>query len=190
MAAKDLEAMFVQRQELAQELMRRICKSVLTSAKHHTLLTGPRGIGKTHLVSLVYHRIRDMDDLNDRILIAWLSEEEWSVTSFLDLLICIFQALQEESNNSKGVQPSTPIEPVESLYEMSVDAAESAGVALLKGFIGDRTLLLFVENLDDLCAGLGKDGQNQLRAFLEENNCIILATAQSYFKDVKQKNSS
>jgi tetratricopeptide (TPR) repeat protein len=193
-----LENIFVQRQELAQELVDRIRESVLTSAKHHTLLTGPRGIGKTHLVSLVYHRICKMDDLRYRILIAWLSEEEWSVTSFLDLLLCILEALQEESNNSKGEQLYPLTERIESLYEMPVEAAESAGVALLKEFIGNspngdrsasRTLLLLVENLDDLFAGLGKDGQKQLRTFLEENSCIVLGTAQSYFKDVNQKNS-
>ncbi len=200
-----LENIFVQRQELAQQLVERIREAVLSAAKYHTLLTGPRGIGKTHLVSLVYHRIREVKDLQEHILIAWLSEEEWSVTSFLDLLLCIFQALREESHNTKGAQPCIPSERVESLYEMPVDAAESAGTQLLKEFIGDssndgegkalpcpytsRTLLLIIENLDDLFAGLGKDGQKQLRAFLEENNCIILATAQSYFKDVKQKNS-
>ena len=189
MSPEVLENIFVQRQELAQELVDRIRESVLTSAKHHTLLTGSRGIGKTHLVSLVYHRICKIDDLRDRILIAWLSEEEWSVTSFLDLLLCIFQALQDEFNNSKGAQPCPPKERVESLYEMSVDAADSEGATLLKDFIGERTLLLLVENLDDLFAGLGKDGQKQLRTFLEENSCINLATAQSLFKDVKQKNS-
>lgn len=78
---------------------------------------------------------------------------------------------------------------VESLYSLPIEAAESAAAALLKEFIGNRTLLLLVENLDDLFAGLGKDGQKQLCTFLKENNCIILATAQSYFKDVKQKNS-
>src|SRR5919199_131548 len=189
MSREVLEAIFVQRQELAHNLIECIRDSILTSAKHHALLTGARGIGKTHLVSLVYHRIRDMKDLQEHILIAWLSEEEWSVTSFLDLLLCVFQALQEESKNSKGAQPSPPTEGVESLYELPIEDAESDGAALLKKFIGDRTLLLLVENLDDLFAGLGKDGQKQLRTFLEENNCIILATAQSYFKDVKQKNS-
>jgi tetratricopeptide (TPR) repeat protein len=150
-------------------------------------------------------RVSEASPQENRILIAWLSEEEWSVTSFLDLLLCIFQALQEEFNNSKGAQPCAPKDRVESLYEMPVDAAESEGAALLKEFIdnspntcGDvpperlydsRTLLLLVENLDDLFAGLGKDGQKQLRTFLEENSCIVLATAQSYFKDVKQKNS-
>lgn len=184
-----LEDIFVQRQELAQQLVERIHKSVFTPVKHHTLLTGPRGIGKTHLVSLVYHRICNIKDLRERIFIAWLSEEEWSVTSFLDLLLCIFQALQEESKNSKGAQPYPPTERVESLYKLPIEAAESDGAALLKAFIANHTLLLLVENLDDLFSGLGKDGQKQLRTFLEENNCIIVATAQSYFKDIKQKNS-
>ncbi|AFZ19226.1 TPR repeat-containing protein [Allocoleopsis franciscana PCC 7113] len=189
MSAEVLEAIFVQRQELAHNLIECIRDRILASARHHTLLTGARGIGKTHLVSLVYHRIRDMKDLQEHILIAWLSEEEWSVTSFLDLLLCVFQALQEESKNSKGTQPCLPTERVESLYELPIEDAESDGAALLKEFIGDRTLLLLVENLDDLFSGLGKDGQKQLCTFLEENNCIILATAQSYFKDVKQKNA-
>jgi DNA-binding transcriptional ArsR family regulator len=52
-----------------------------------------------------------------------------------------------------------------------------------------RTLLLIVENLDDLFAGLGKDGQKQLRDFLEKTNCVILATAQCELKEVSQKNS-
>jgi DNA polymerase III delta prime subunit len=135
MSPEVLENIFVQRQGLAQELVERIRESVLTPAKHHTLLTGPRGIGKTHLVSLVYHRIREMDDLRDRILIAWLSEEEWSVTSFLDLLLCIFQALQAESENTEGAQPSAPTEGVEALYELPAEAAEAAGITLLKEFI-------------------------------------------------------
>ena len=41
-----------------------------------------------------------MDDLGDRLLIAWLREEEWGITSFLDLLLRIFRALQEESHGS------------------------------------------------------------------------------------------
>ena len=74
MQPEDLEEIFVQREELAQHIVELIRDSALTLSKHHTLLIGPRGIGKTHLVSPIYHRVSKMDDLRDRLLIAWLRE--------------------------------------------------------------------------------------------------------------------
>lgn len=193
MSPEVLENIFVQRQELAIELVERIRESVLTQALHHTLLIGPRGIGKTHLVSLIYHRICEMDDLRDCLFIAWLNEEEWSVTSFLDFLLCIFQALEENAKTLRGKQSCALTEGVEALYKLPAEVAEETGVKLLKEFIENSpnspTLLLIVENLDDLFAGLGKDGQKQLHDFLETTNCVILATAQCEIKEIKQKNS-
>jgi tetratricopeptide (TPR) repeat protein len=198
MKHEDLEEIFVQRHKLAQNIVELIRDSAITPSKHHTLLIGPRGIGKTHLVSLVYYRIREMDDLGDRLLIAWLREEEWGITSFLDLLLRIFRALQEGSEG-RGARLCVPTERVESLYELSPDAAERAGAELLKEVIGDspsgdssasRTLLLLMENLDEIFVGLGDEGQKRLRAFLQENTCCtILATSQSLFNGVKRQTS-
>jgi len=189
MKHEDLEEIFVQRHKLAKNIVELIRESAITPSKHHTLLIGPRGIGKTHLVSLVYHRIREMDDLGDRLLIAWLREEEWGITSFLDLLLRIFRALQEESEG-RGAQLCAPTERVELLYELPPDDAERAGAELLKEVIGERTLLLLMENLDEIFAGLGDEGQKRLRAFLQENACCtILATSQSLFNGVKVQTS-
>jgi len=189
MKHEDLEEIFVQRHKLAQNIVELIRNSVITPSKHHTLLIGPRGIGKTHLVSLVYYRIRKMDDLGDRLLIAWLREEEWGITSFLDLLLRIFRALQEESHG-RGTTCRAPTERVESLYQLPPDGAERAGAELLKEVIGNCTLLLLMENLDDVFAGLGDEGQKRLRAFLQENACCtILATSQSLFNGVKLQTS-
>jgi DNA-binding transcriptional ArsR family regulator len=179
-----LEAIFVQREELAERLVELVRESALTPAKHHTLLIGPRGIGKTHLVSLIYHRICGMEDLRDRLLIAWLREEEWGVTSFLDLLLRIFRALLAE-------RPDTTLaERVEALYNLSSEAAERAAGALLKEFVGDRVLLILVENLEDLFNGLGDKGQKRLRAYLQKHqHCAMLATAQSLFNSVALQTS-
>ena len=84
MSHATLEAIFVQREKLAKALVERVRTSVLTPAKHHTLLIGPRGIGKTHLVALVYHRVNALEEVQDRLRIAWLREEEWGITSFMD----------------------------------------------------------------------------------------------------------
>ncbi|MEA5497464.1 tetratricopeptide repeat protein [Limnoraphis robusta Tam1] len=181
-----LEEIFVQRHSQVEELIESIRSSVVSREKQHILLTGSRGIGKTHLVSLIYHRIREREELQKQLFIAWLSEEEWSITSFLDFLICIFNTLQVES--TKTDQPSPP--SIESLYEMSVDAMEKETLVLLKEFIGDRTLLLIVENLDELLNGLDSEEQKQLRSFIEENSCVMLATASSLPNAVKRKSST
>src|SRR5207249_10049613 len=121
---------------------------------------GPRGIGKTHLISLVYHRLRAMDDLRDRLCTAWLREEEWGVTSFLDLLLSLLRALRSE------YEDASLAEQVETLYQLPPDAAERAAACLLRSFVGDRTLLIIGENLDTMFAQFGDEGQKRLRAYL------------------------
>jgi predicted transcriptional regulator len=176
----DLESIFVQREAIAADLVERIRESVLTPTKHHSLIVGARGMGKTHLVSLVYHRVQAMEDLQERILIAWLREEEWGITSFLKLLLRILRSID-------------PLDPaiqqrIEALYELSSAEAEQAAMSLLIEIIGDRTLLLITENLDDLFKGLGEQGQQQLRAFLQNSGCCtILATAPRLFNGVQSR---
>ncbi len=190
MSPEALEAIFVQREKLADRLVELTRESVLTASKHYTLLIGPRGIGKTHLIALVYHRIAAMDDLRDHLRIAWLREEEWGVTSFLDLLLRIFNALSAEYKDESRRLSESPLQRVESLYELPPDDAERMAMALLKEFVGDRTLLLLMENLDTLFSEFGEAGQRRLRSFLQENPfCAIIATAQSLFNGVSRQTS-
>jgi tetratricopeptide (TPR) repeat protein len=180
MDVEALEAIFVQRKDLAVDLVERVRESALTSAKLHTLIVGARGMGKTHLVSLVYYRIQAMPDLKERLLIAWLREEEWGVTSFLDLLLRILRALAEAD--------PTVEERMEVLYNLSSEEAEAAGAKLLNELIGERTLWLIAENLDDLFSGLGEQGQQHLRAFLQTHgNCTVLATSPRLFNGVQRR---
>ncbi|WP_449417324.1 tetratricopeptide repeat protein [Phormidium nigroviride] len=184
MSGDILEQMLVQRQELAQELVDRIRESATTPVKHYTLLIGPRGIGKTHLISLIYHRVCHQENLRDRLFVAWLWEDNWSITSFLDLIISIFTALKQDYLDKYQEQLQ---QKVETLYS-SPETAEQTAVELLKDFIGDRTLFLLVENLDQIFDGLGNSGQKQFLAFLQESNCCtIIATSPSLFDDIDNK---
>jgi len=184
MSYETLEAVFVQRHKLAEQLVKRIRASVLGKSKHYQLLIGPRGIGKTHLIALVYHRLKAMPDLQDKLRIAYLREEEWGIASLLDLLLRIFAALLEEYPDSKLA------ERVEELYELSPSLAEQAAGVLLKDYIGERTLFVLIENLDELFKGLGDEGQKRFRAYLQENPFgTILATSRSLFAGVSLQTS-
>jgi tetratricopeptide (TPR) repeat protein len=185
MAPETLEAILVQRHNLANYLVENIRESALTDNKHYPLLIGPRGIGKTHLVSLIYHRIAKMEDLQEKLLIAWLREEEYGIASFLDLLIAILRAIGKEYPAEYRTQLH---DAVEALYELSPEDAESQAAQLLKDFIDGRVLLLIVENLDDVFGGLGDIGQKQFRAYIQNNGFFtILATSQSLFDGIESR---
>ncbi|MEG4056540.1 MULTISPECIES: tetratricopeptide repeat protein [unclassified Microcoleus] len=187
MSPETLEAILVQRHALAERLVDLIRVSALTDNKHFKLLIGPRGIGKTHLVSLIYHRVAKMEDLQDKLLIAWLQEEEWGIASFLDLLRGIFRAIAKEYPAAYEAELH---DDVEKLYDLSPEQAEFKAAELLRDFVGKRALLLIVENLEDVFSGLGDFGQKQLRAYIQNNSFLtILATSQSLFDGVKLSNN-
>ena len=91
---EDLEAILVQRHEILNDAVERVRESATTGNKHHLLFVGPRGTGKTHLVTLLVHRLDQESDLNKKLRIAWLNEDETS-TTLLDLLqrIYLYDAL-------------------------------------------------------------------------------------------------
>ena len=93
MPAALLEQTLVQRHDLAQRLVELFVESAEGQSKHHVLLVGPRGIGKSHLAALVYHRLMASGGTASKLAIAWLDEDEWGVASFLDLLVKIMRAL-------------------------------------------------------------------------------------------------
>jgi tetratricopeptide (TPR) repeat protein len=183
MSPEALESIFVQREGLAQLVIQRIRDGTSGKPAEHTLLVGPRGIGKTHLVSLVYYRLLHQADADKRA-VAWLREEEWGVTSVLDVLLRILRSLLAERDNPDLA------EQVQSLYTPPSDVAESQATEKLREIAGSRTLLILVENLDALFRGLGEPGQHRLRTWLRENPfCMLLATSQTIIPGLSRSTS-
>jgi tetratricopeptide (TPR) repeat protein len=179
-----IERIFVQRKQLANRLVTLVRESVLGTAKHHTLIVGPRGIGKTHLASLIYHRVRGMPELANRMRVAWLREEEWGIASFLDFVIRVLHALDE------GYSEAGLAGRIESLFALKAEHAEREAVALLDEFVGARTVFLITENLDQLFEGLDDVGQQQFRAYLQDRaTWTILATAPGLFNGISLQSS-
>jgi tetratricopeptide (TPR) repeat protein len=186
MSAAELEQIFVQREPLAQQLLDDIITSVTTPAKHFNLLIGARGMGKTHLLALVYYRLlaagADTEGLADKMAIAWLREEERGVADWLDLVFRILRSL--------GEAESTAQLAAQQLQQMPVPDARSRATAILLEVLQGRTLVLLVENLDKLFGGLKKTGQQVLRSFLQEQGCCtILATTPAIFPAVQERSA-
>lgn len=184
MSPETIEALFVQRQSLAESIMLGIRESATTDAKHYVLLVGPRGVGKTHFATLIRNRVVADADLRQRLCVAWLREEERGITSFADLLIRILQALARDEDGGELLART------DALYDLPRGRVEESSRDLLLAHLAGRTLLMIVENLDAIFTGLNKAGQQALRAFLQNQACTtILATAPALFSGVSAQTS-
>ncbi|NQZ08134.1 MAG: hypothetical protein HRT35_13330 [Algicola sp.] len=178
------EDIFVQRHKLLDKTVKWLADSVSGDDKTHLLFIGPRGCGKTNLVSMAEHRLSQIDDIQEAYRVAWLGEDD-VVTGFIDLALAILKALIERY-------------PDEFKYEIlnqarGIDPDDAADVILkdIVNRLGDRTILLVLENLDLVFRGLQDDGQKKWRAFLQETMKVTtLATSQQLFAGISSRDAA
>ena len=183
MNRESLEALFVGRADVMEDVLSRVTTSIRSPEKHYVLLVGPRGSGKTHFLALAYHRLMDRIDAanaRDSVAAALLNEEEWGVASFLDLVVRILRALADQASNLDA-----EIAKIYDRFSKDPADAETFALAQLRQHIGGKTLLLLCENLVDLFDGLGEEGQRRWRAAIQEDgNWTIVASTPSLFSAV------
>ena len=183
MDRESLEALFVGRRDVMEDVLSRVATSIQSQAKHYVLLVGPRGSGKTHFLALAYHRLMDRFDTSnfrDRVAVALLNEEEWGVASFLDLLVRVLRALADRAPDLNA-----DIAGIYDQFSKDRAEAEALAVELLRQHTRGKTLLLLCENLVDLFDGLGEEGQKRWRTVIQEDgNWAIVASTPSLFAAV------
>lgn len=185
MAPETLEAILVQREPILNRCLDNVMESLRTGSSHNTLFVGPRGIGKTHLISLLHHRLTKTQVAQDNALIAWMREEEWGVTSFFELVLRILRTLDASYPELEIEARTTP------LYELSLKEAEKLAESILLEVLGQKRLLVLLENLDDLFDQLGDQGQKAWRAFIQNhNNMVLVCTTPSLFAGVSLHKSA
>lgn len=152
-----LARLFVVRQPVLESLMKRVGDLGATPSPHHTLLVGPRGAGKTHLISLVYHRAKNRGgtDGGKPLRIAWLPEDPWTIVSYARLLAAILER----------VSPDTG---VKSADEAELDAR------LRSTSRKDGPVLVLMENVDQILDALGEVGQQKLRNLLQTESGVLI----------------
>ena len=186
MDRESLEALFVGRENVMQDVLSRVADSIKRPDKHYILLVGPRGSGKTHFLALAYHRILDQiktAGLEDKSAVALLNEEEWGVASYLDFLVRILRALSEQTPDL-----APQIAQIHEKFSRDPADAEAFASSLLAGHTRGKTLLLLCENLVDLFHGLNEEGQKRWRATIQQSgNWSIIATTPALFADLMLK---
>ena len=180
----DLEAITVARESLIAGAVDSARESALTKNKHHRLFIGARGSGKTHLITVVRHRLVQMDDLNDTLRIAWLNEDETSDT-LLSLLLKVYRSLSREYPVEFPVDLTEAVFDLEDIQEATREITE-----LLLKQLKDKTVLLLIENLDALFHIFGEAEQKSWRALIQNHpQFCTIATAQRLFHGVSSRSA-
>jgi AAA+ ATPase superfamily predicted ATPase len=184
--AETLETLFVGRQALLDELLDDLRRQATSASRQHWLIYGPRGMGKTHLSGLVYHRVRQSPELAAAYFPIWLPElDAYTAYSAGKLLAQIAEQASCELS-SRG-------EP-EAAHRLRSELGALGGLGdddeYFQGALGllrdlarrrQRHLLILLENLDALLVALsrqqgGLEARRLRQALLENTELLFVST--------------
>ncbi len=168
MDRETLERLFTGKKRKA--LLTRLTKEIATAAKNQTpryyLIFGPRGVGKTHFVTLLYC---DVKEQVANSLPVKFSEEEFSLYRVSHLLLRLLEMLEID---------------ISAFERMSEDEIVVAALEELKS--RNKMIVLFLENLNQLLGEqMDKSEVQRLRSiFQTENIFTVVTTAPLMFSEV------
>jgi DNA-binding transcriptional ArsR family regulator len=162
-----LEALFVGRRPLLSRIVRQIEETLTQGGGRYDLVIGPRGAGKTHLVRLILHRVRELG-----LAVVVDFDEEETPGSYVDLLARLLVRLPSPPGLPSTAEQVTVLRRAPRAEQANL--AERMLVARLEG----QALWWVVENLDRVLGAIGTDGENRLRRLLQSQlRWSVLGTA-------------
>ncbi|MCT8337613.1 winged helix-turn-helix transcriptional regulator [Methanoculleus sp. Afa-1] len=163
------EHLLVGRQELLGSLFDEMDRASGSGTPRFFLLVGDRGAGKSHLMSLLCHRM--LDGLSGRVIPVNLAGEEYSIFRASDFFLQVLAGM--------GVETSD----VAALGEDSL--VREAAVERIAASAGERQVVVFVENIHDVFSQMGRPEVRALRSvFQRADNLSVIASAPSLFPGV------
>lgn len=177
---KILEALLVGREKLVNQLEKKVKNIVKDGLNHQVLIVGARGTGKTHMLSVVHHRMQS-DIKKGKIKVAYFAEEEYGVSGYLDFMVRILNAfIRWNEEDAEFLREQLSI-----LQETPSSHQEETIKRIIFDYVGDKPLLILAENFNDILDSLKKEGQSKLRNWLQQNDRIsIIATSQALSGDI------
>ena len=192
---EDLQRIFVgaDRKKLLELLVNEIRRAEPGSTLQPHLIVGPRGIGKTHLLWLLFHRLNQDPEIAKTWIPVVMREELFDIDSFADILLGALAHLASRSSRAGKVpdgvhaiavdglkwtteagDPQTKFNRVLSIFEQ-ISSKQS------------RRCLLVVENLDMLSKEFPEQELENFQALISRSISIkLVGSATTIFDAVQQ----
>ena len=190
---EQLSYSFVARESLLEELIAAIREQADAEALQHWMILGMRGMGKSHLIALVYQTVKNSVDLNQRWIPLLMHEEEQSVFSLHTLFIRFLTQLGEEiahTDKKKSEAIFDFLDMQRNGNKTQEEILESV-VAFLKDFVREssKRLLVLMENSDDIFSRYisKKNDIKKFRNILQHDKFMLLiATSPTFFDKISK----
>ena len=198
--SEELESTFICGRDLFDELAAYL-KPALggTVSPQSWVVTGPRGAGKSHLLTLLYHHVRKDPVLSRTWFPVLFPEELFQVDSLYDFLLAVFDhvfksaaageiphAISTSVNEIKKTRARGSLKQKRD-FKYNQTAALFEQLRSLREHLG-RPMILMLENLQYLFQNqLSEDDLKLLRGFFHEHPevFIIIGTALTVFGEIE-----
>ena len=184
-SAERLRHTSVAREHLLDDAIESVRGSVGRKSKNHLLFIGPRGIGKTHLLSCIEDAVQSDEALSERVVVVRFPEESNRTLSFADFLIGMCGILKEILEDE--VRWAELFATVQTEEDDAKVADTLVPAIREENRRHGRTLLIMIENLGEILTRQIRDKNDvaSLRKFLmADNGCLLLATAPLHFDGI------
>jgi len=190
-----LERTTTGRENLLSDLIASIEEQSLKPTHQHWLLVGPRGIGKSHIMALLQHRVKSNKGLNSKWLPVWFPEEAVGIITLRDFMEKVIQ-LSSEEMESEGL--SDKAQMFNDILEVThKETADRKAINRLRAFLLDwksknqRKILILLENADRVLGNrIAKKlpDEKWLRDLLMNKDLFLfIASSPTFFKQVLNK---
>jgi len=165
------------------EKTRRFCDG---APPKHCLLVGRRGLGKTHLLSLIYHFYDKSctqpgyETISHCVLpVLLLEEERYSLNSLVVSLIKIYQKFSEKFPGEERWGIPGHLEADEDVIEYCLENLKNISKS------ENKKIIILCDNLEEVFKQWQEKEYKKLRAFLSDQDAVmIIGTAVKIFKEI------
>lgn len=179
MTQEELEETFVGREKLLDSLISGLKREASKKHHQHIILKGPRGIGKTHILSMVYFKAKGDKRLSSKWLPLQFAEEEFGIRDLKGFFLRILEELIKETND-----------PIISDFTESLNQEDDYTrlYAFLKDYLKGvkKAIVIMVDNIDLILSRLSSLDARRLRDILmNDSYLLIYAGAITLFKEIR-----
>ena len=190
-----LERTTTGRKNLLSDLLASIEEQTQKPTHQHWLLIGPRGIGKSHIIALLQHRVRVTPVLNVKWLAVWFPEEAAGIITLRDFMEKVTR-LSGEGLMKEGL--SDDARRFDAILEATNgEVNDRKAINRIKASLIDwgkknkRKILVLLENADRVIGhriAKRRPDEKWLRDLLmNEDLFLFVATAPTFFEQVMNK---
>ena len=191
----ELKASFVAREALLNELILNLKRQASAEALQHWMILGTRGMGKSHIITMIYLLVKQDETLNRKWTPILMKEEEQEIFSLHTLFIRIMTRLSDELYECDKQKSHEIGEVLDSLRNgKSQEEILDTAVSYLKDFVVEskKKLLVLLENADDLftrCLPNLNHIKKLRNILLNENFLLFLTTSPTSFERISRSSA-